>query len=238
MTDRDHVPGTVLFTLCHFSHFICTVFLCCFFSFFLSSLQLSGQELFFVSGFQTRHLRPWEVKQLAQGPPLVTGGNCGPAQAASRQSLRTMRAAGPPWRGPGPSRARRVTNSHPYRAGLGDGLHLLQTWSKASAGRGGEIKCSTLQYPGFLWTAGMIQEGFTEEVSFALGLEGQPRAQCFWIGRKQKNRESQALAMARLSSWQRRKEMKARTLSLESLLYMDVGGGVCQTGELKLSYHF
>lgn len=72
----------------------------------------------------------------------------------------------------------------------------------------------------------MIQEGFTEEVSFALGFEGQPRAQCFRIGRKQKkNRESQALAMARLSSWQRRKEMKARTLSLESLLYMDVGGG-------------
>lgn len=71
----------------------------------------------------------------------------------------------------------------------------------------------------------MIQEGFTEEVSFALGFEGQPRAQCFRIGRKQENRESQALAMARLNSQQRRKEMKARTLSLGSLLYVDVGGG-------------
>lgn len=37
--------------------------------FLLSSLQLSGQELF-VSGSQTRQLRPREVKQLAQGPPL------------------------------------------------------------------------------------------------------------------------------------------------------------------------
>ena len=130
-----------------FSHLHSFFGVFCFLSFILTTFWARA---IFVSGFQTRHLRPREVKQLAQGPPLVTGGNCGPAQAASHQSLRTIRAEGPPWRGPGLSRARRVNNSHPYRAGLGDGLHLLQTWIKASAGHRGERECSTLQYPGFL----------------------------------------------------------------------------------------
>lgn len=52
-----------------------------------------------------------------------------------------------------------------------------------------EREHSTLQNPVFLSAAGMIKEGFTEEVSFALAFEGQPRAQCFGIGRKQENRE-------------------------------------------------
>jgi len=72
----------------------------------------------------------------------------------------------------------------------------------------------------------MIQEGFTEEVSFALGFEGQPRAQCFRIGRKQKKKQRKSgpsNGQAKLLA--KEEEMKARTLSLESLLYMDVGGG-------------
>lgn len=46
MIDRGRVPGTVLFTLCHFSLILFSQFFVLFPSFFLSSLQLSGQELF------------------------------------------------------------------------------------------------------------------------------------------------------------------------------------------------